>query len=305
MKTYYSHGKLLLSGEYLVLDGASALALPTRPGQWLRVTESQTDGLQWTSRNPDGSSWFETHFAPSELRGLVGKQPLPSDVRGRLGHILGAILSLQPDFLTELEGSVVETRLEFPRQWGLGSSSTLISNLASWSGTDPFALLSLTLGGSGYDIAAARQQQPFVYHLEAGGSPVIEALDFNPPFAESLFFVYLNQKQDSREGIRRYRNRSFDREGAVRAVSELTRKLAGATSLEGFCEALDTHESLLSEILGMPPVKKRLFPDYPGSIKSLGAWGGDFILATGTESEREYFKEKGYSTLRSYRELIL
>ena len=55
----------------------------------------------------------------------------------------------------------------------------------------------------------------------------------------------------------------------------------------------------------MPPVKKRLFPDYPGSIKSLGAWGGDFILATGTESEREYFKEKGYTTLRSYRELIL
>jgi hypothetical protein len=200
---------------------------------------------------------------------------------------------------------VVETRLEFPREWGLGSSSTLISNMASWSGTDPFALLDLTLGGSGYDIAAARQEEPFVYHLDAHGNPEVVAVDFDPSFVEELFFVYLNQKQDSREGIRRYRNKSFDRAHAVKEVSGLTHNLVSATTLKDFCKALDAHESLLSELLGIPPVKKRLFPDYPGSIKSLGAWGGDFILATGKAFEMDYFRTKGYTTLRSYRELIL
>ena len=36
-KTFYSNGKLLITGEYLVLDGAKALALPTKYGQYLTV----------------------------------------------------------------------------------------------------------------------------------------------------------------------------------------------------------------------------------------------------------------------------
>ena len=32
-KTFYSNGKLLITGEYVVLDGAKALALPTKYGQ--------------------------------------------------------------------------------------------------------------------------------------------------------------------------------------------------------------------------------------------------------------------------------
>ena len=59
-------------------------------------------------------------------------------------------------------GTRVETQLEFPREWGLGSSSTLISNLGLWAETDPYDLLSATLGGSGYDIAAARSESPFL-----------------------------------------------------------------------------------------------------------------------------------------------
>jgi len=33
MASFYSNGKLLITGEYLVLDGAKALALPTKYGQ--------------------------------------------------------------------------------------------------------------------------------------------------------------------------------------------------------------------------------------------------------------------------------
>ncbi len=37
MTTFRSNGKLLLTAEYLVLDGARAIALPTKLGQSLTV----------------------------------------------------------------------------------------------------------------------------------------------------------------------------------------------------------------------------------------------------------------------------
>jgi hypothetical protein len=305
MKTFYSHGKLLLSGEYLVLDGALSLALPTRYGQWLRVRASDADGLEWKSCGPDGDTWFASVFSKTDLQELQGNEArFTDDTRGRLCQILGAILRLRPDFMEELQGVSVETQVEFPLDWGLGSSSTLISNLAYWSGTSPFRLLSLTFGGSGYDVAAAREEGPFFYKLNEDGDPEVEQSDFDPPFANELFFVHLNQKQDSREGISRYRDRSFDRAFAAQACSDLTRQLAGAATLQAFSQAMDRHESLISGLLGMPTVKESRFPDYAGSVKSLGAWGGDFILATGAESDQEYFRKKGFSTLLSYREMI-
>ena len=34
---FYSNGKLLISGEYFVLDGAKCLALPCKKGQLLKI----------------------------------------------------------------------------------------------------------------------------------------------------------------------------------------------------------------------------------------------------------------------------
>jgi mevalonate kinase len=39
-ETFYSNGKLLITGEYLVLDGATAFALPTKIGQNLIVEKT-------------------------------------------------------------------------------------------------------------------------------------------------------------------------------------------------------------------------------------------------------------------------
>ncbi|MEJ2162804.1 MAG: GYDIA family GHMP kinase [Robiginitalea sp.] len=305
MKTFYSHGKLLLSGEYLVLDGATALALPTRPGQSLKVRDSKTEGLEWRSLNPDGTPWFNTRFTPKELAAPYPKGKLPEDIRGRLQLLIDATVRLNPQFAEELQNTTVETQLEFPRDWGLGSSSTLISNLAFWAGIDPYTLLQKTFGGSGYDIAAARQKNPFFYRLDSDGTPVVEEAAFDPPFASELFFVYLNQKQDSRSGIARYRNRSVDPETAVARVSGLTTQLVSAPTLASFCELLDEHEAFIAGILQTPTVKELRFPDFPGSVKSLGAWGGDFVLATGPETHQEYFRKQGFRVLKPYQELIL
>jgi hypothetical protein len=48
-----------------------------------------------------------------------------------------------------------------------------------------------------------------------------------------------------------------------------------------------------------------LFPDYSRAIKSLGAWGGDFVLATGNFNEMDYFKQKGFHTIISYHKMVL
>ena len=51
-------------------------------------------------------------------------------------------------------------------------------------------------------------------------------------------------------------------------------------------------------------VKEIYFSDYSGEIKSLGAWGGDFILAAGPINTKKYFEEKGYKTIFSYKDML-
>ena len=63
---YYAHGKLLLAGEYFVLDGAKSLAVPCKLGQFFRVysqPQSQENLFSWKSINKDGEIWFEGHFS--------------------------------------------------------------------------------------------------------------------------------------------------------------------------------------------------------------------------------------------------
>ena len=76
-------------------------------------------------------------------------------------------------------------------------------------------------------------------------------------------------------------------------------------NVKEFAVLLNTHEIILSETLKIPTIKETLFSDYTNTIKSLGAWGGDFVLATGTLSEMTYFRNKGYSTILPYKEMIL
>ena len=46
-KKYYSNGKLLITGEYVVLDGAKALALPTKFGQYLIIEPGKNQQINW------------------------------------------------------------------------------------------------------------------------------------------------------------------------------------------------------------------------------------------------------------------
>ena len=67
MKTFRANGKLLISGEYTILDGSLSLALPTHKGQVLHYKEVDQDILHWRSLNLKGETWFEAFFHGAEL----------------------------------------------------------------------------------------------------------------------------------------------------------------------------------------------------------------------------------------------
>lgn len=309
MDKFYSNGKLLLTGEYVVLDGATALAVPTKYGQELTVQGLQEPQLVWGSFTDEGVCWFEAVFDLPKLR-LVSatfnseKEGSAEFIAETLQDILQEAKKLNPNFLNSDKGYMVKTTLTFPRDWGLGSSSTLINNIANWATVDAYQLLWNTFSGSGYDIACAQNDRPIFYQLE-NKKPHITTTNFDPDFKEQLFFVHLNQKQNSREGIQQYKKNTQRITKEIQRISEISLEMSAANTLIDFERLMEEHEAIISGIIYRKPVKHMLFPDYFGAVKSLGAWGGDFILVTGNEDTSAYFKKKGYHTILSYKEMIL
>lgn len=306
---HYSNGKLLLTGEYVVLDGATSLAVPTKFGQDLIVEPIKESQLIWGSFTHTGECWFEASFDLPKLR--LTSATFNSDKEGSaefiaetLRDILQEAKRLNPEFLTTENGFVVKTNLTFPQNWGLGSSSTLINNIATWANVNPFTLLWNAFSGSGYDIACAKHNTPILYKLEEK-QPHIQEVNFNPHFSEELFFVHLNQKQNSREGIAHYKKHKEEAKILIPEIDNLTQEFLKANTSKDLEKIIIEHEQIISSIIKQDTVKQRLFSDYFGEVKSLGAWGGDFILATGNEDTTSYFQQKGFNTILTYKEMIL
>lgn len=293
---FSANGKLLLTGEYFILDGAKALALPTKYGQTLTVEASSETGILWKGVDANHHTWFEAQFDAQ----LQIKKTTDIAVAERLQ----SILQLCPIGEQQL---CFTTQLDFPNNWGLGSSSTLLSLIAQYFGIDPYRLLAQTFGGSGYDIACATAKGPITYQI-LGNERAIISVDFNPVFKEHLYFLHLGKKQNSREGIAHYKSVVADKKQYIDQLPILTDGIIQATTLHEFSVYIEQHEALLSDVLKISSVKSMYFSDFPGAIKSLGAWGGDFVLVAsdaGMEAVHQYFKSKGLSVLISYDAMIL
>jgi mevalonate kinase len=303
MQNNYSHGKLLLTGEYVILNGALGLGLPTKKGQSMHIETIDAPKLVWKSHDHYGNIWFEQEFNLTEDPILIINKE-ENHVSSMLLKIIGVAKKLNPEFLDGNNGYEVKTALEFPRNWGLGSSSTLINNFANWAKVDPFELLEKTFGGSGYDIACAQNEDPILYQLKKDGR-IIQPIDFKPIFAKQLYFIHLNKKQDSREGIVKFRSKSTNVEAAVSKITAITKLMINCHSLINFEGLIRQHENIISGLIDTPTIKELKFKDYKGSIKSLGAWGGDFILATATYDPREYFFKRGYKTVIPFNDMVL
>ena len=301
-QTFYSNGKLLITGEYLILDGAKGLALPTKMGQNLNVEDTNSGNIHWKSYDADESIWFEEILSFQEIQ---DNTITTESVKATLIKILQVANTMNSNLFSNSEGFAVTTQLSFPRNWGLGTSSTLINNIAQWFQIDAFELLQQSFGGSGYDIACAQNNSPITYVL-LDGKPRVEKVVFKPEFAQNLYFVYLNQKRNSKSAIADYHtNKTKQLSSYIAAINTLTQDIIDANNLELFTQLISQHETVLSEILKTKTVKDTLFPDFDGAVKSLGAWGGDFVMIVSKENPKPYFVSKGYETVIPYREMIL
>lgn len=302
-QTFYSNGKLLITGEYLVLDGAKAFALPTKFGQSLIVEQGKNNEIHWTSYDADGSIWFKTVLPFSTIIATADFEP--TSIEDTLIKILHQAYLANSTFIDQSKGLIISTQLTFPRQWGLGTSSTLINNIAQWTQINAFTLLKSSFGGSGYDIACAQNDEPIIYQI-VDQEPQVQKVNFEPAFSNSIYFVYLNKKQNSKTAISNYQNNTkTELAKNITAVNNLTAATIQASTLPIFTIAIEQHEALLSHLLETSTVQETLFPDFNGTVKSLGAWGGDFVMVLSETNPKDYFKSKGFETVLSYEQMIL
>ena len=343
---YKSNGKFLLTGEYLVLKGATALALPLKKGQSLEVENldsndglihwdayykttdngqqttdivhslSSTDNRQQTTdivhslvqSSESNSPWFS---AVLDKNDFSIKSTDDKEKAERLSDILTKAKALNENIFTEAHDYKFSTHLDFDPQWGLGSSSTLINNIAEWAEINPYKLLDQTFKGSGYDIACAKYNHPIFFEVMRTApqaiSQKIEAANFDPVFKDNLYFVYLGHKQNSAREIKAFLSKDKNYDSEIKSISEISRALPNIQTLRDFCYFIKIHEEITASCLEQKRLRK-YFNDFEGEIKSLGAWGGDFFLvATEWDEEKvkKYFDSKDLNIVFRYQDIVL
>jgi mevalonate kinase len=304
-REYYSKGKLLLTGEYLLLEGALSLALPLKLGQTMKVgyLKEKERKLYWKTFVMD-RPWFQATYNLETLKLLDSSD---NEKALFIQKILIEAFVRNKKIARHNFSTTITTYIDFLPEWGLGSSSSLFSNVAYWIHADPFQLLWTISEGSGYDIACARAKGPILYQLK-NGRPISRQVSFQPDFHQNIYFIYLGNKQDSAQSIIKYRMNIERNRKSAEKISMITKRIIASVTLDDFESCLVAHEDIVSEVLNEPTIKTRLFDDYPGVVKSLGAWGGDFILVTGKtgrEDVEDYFQKKGYSVIFTYNEIVL
>lgn len=293
--TYNASGKLLLFGEYLVLRGSRCLAMPLSFGQTLTLDSIAERGIIWRCFERD-ELWFEVIFSES----LDILQTSDMVMAARIQNLLLLVNRYNSDIL--LTNWYFKFDVNFDRQYGLGTSSTLISLLSQWSGVDPYLLSMRSFGGSAYDVAAATASRPFLYSL---GKRLIRMVTLPEQIANNLLFVYLGNKQDTATAVATFNDIPTDY-FQLEKMDSIAQFAAECQTIEEWEKMMQESEQMLSEILNQEVVQQKHFKDYPYKIKSLGAWGGDFIMAScrSIEDAKTYFSKKRYKTVFTYNELI-
>jgi mevalonate kinase len=304
-RDFHANGKIVLSGEYMVLKGAGAIAVPLKAGQQMKVIHTGETGntIRWTA-NELNKPWFKAQMNSYNLEIL---ESTDYEVAGKLANILKQAAKLNKHLFADHANIDIITNSEFQMNWGFGSSAALIVNISQWAGVDPFELLFRTTGGSGADVAASLSGGPVLYRI-VNNKPIFCRVDFAKQFKNQLWLVYLGKKQDTHSSVSAFSKKGNITVNDVNEIDAITHKMIDATTIHDFMKLMEQHEEILSRTLEVTPVKKMLFSDFEGAIKSLGAWGGDFILAASENQENEvkkYFERKGYYPVFPYAETIL
>ncbi len=300
---FHARGKLLLTSEFMILHGAKALAVPLVKGQSLSLkSKSNPAEFSWIAMY-NNSIWFEATY---DLRALSILESSDQEKATTLLRMLNELIELNPEFRKKMEQHDVVTNLDFDPGYGFGSSSTLTALLAEWAGVDPMQLHFSISKGSGYDVACSSANSAILYQV-INEMPVIESVDFEPPFIDQLWLIYLGKKQDSSGSVATFLHEYQPQDADIQLFSSFTCDFLRAETLHQFGEIIESHEQRLSEILNQPFLKEKRFNDLQGFVKSLGAWGGDFaLIATSQDKEslKKYLSAKDIDVLIPYKELV-
>ena len=269
---FNANGKLLLTGEYLVIVGATALAFPVRYGQSMRIQETGTGEVEWVS-SVGSVPWFHAAFDAASLKLLTTDK---KKIAIHLKKVLAAAHRLNPEFLTGPSGWKVRVSANYPLEWGLGSSATLYSLVAGWAGVSVFDLHRSVSNGSGYDVACAGSKGLIYYQLRKG-HPEITPAQPGTALRENTYFAYLGNKRNSAREVAAFLSELNYSEIDLTEVSRLSTEICETGSAADLIRLVNEHEFILSTILKRDPIANR-YRSFNGTVKSLGAWGGDFAM---------------------------
>ena len=109
-------------------------------------------------------------------------------------------------------------------------------------------------------------------------------------------------------GIKNYLKAVKNKSTLIKTITRITEDIQNVKSLSYFSLLLNEHENVIAAHTGFSKAKDVHFSDFWGSVKSLGAWGGDFVLITSDKSPEEtknYFMKKGFDTIVEYKKMVL
>jgi len=297
MLNYRANGKLLLTSEYAITQGAKGLAVPTRYGQKLNYKPNAVDGcIRWESRTHEGEIWF---WAELDLA-LNILNTSDDEIASRL---VKQLLVMQNRTALLDRPGLFETNLEFPADWGLGSSSTLSSLLAQCTGSDALTDFRKAHGGSGYDLACGTAKGPIIYQLE-NDYPVVTPTTIDFEFKHDIGFVYSGKKQRTSESLKMVEKKPFS-DTQIDRFNELTDAFLASKTVLELEEVIIEHETLISEHFGISKINDVQFSGFHGQVKSLGGWGGDFVLVTRLASSKKMLRNAGYKVIFPFKSLAL
>jgi len=297
---FKSNGKILLTSEYLVLDGAKAIALPSKLTQDLYVEQCDKEIIEWRGIDEKGNVWYEENFylKNNDLVYRAEKNNTSEKLLLLFNHIL------KTREVKDILGNKFSTKLNFKREWGLGTSSTFVNNLAKWANIDPYRLLFSAFKGSGYDIACCDVNNPIIFEKKQN-SINVKNITFNPPFIENIYLIHLDKKQNTQASITNYLRTKSEKNDLIKRINLISEEMLQCKNLNHFEDLIVEHESIISQAISQEPIQKLTFNDYNlGKIKSLGAWGGDFILVTSKNNDLSYFNNKGFETILKLSDLV-
>ncbi|MCU0327634.1 MAG: hypothetical protein MUE53_01480 [Chitinophagales bacterium] len=289
----FAQGKLMLTGEYLALRGATSLALPLKFGQSLEVYSDLA--MSWEARDYDDTVFYTWQMTAN------------LHLEDKLQQCFRYIADLGKMNEDSFNQRKFITKLTFNKHWGLGSSSTLVCLLAKYFDVNPYALNAHVFQGSSYDIACGYAKSPILYtRIDESNAKVVE-LNL-PQWTDFIYFVYSGQKQSSIQSIRSNReNIQQTSESLIFEISEISKSITQTKQVSEVIDLFEYHDTLISSVLGHKPLSHDLGHKMPFYSKYLGAWHGDFFMILSDlprEDIHQIIGKSEYPIFFAYHEIV-